>query len=436
MLFVPLPFVVALLLVLLIPRVLAERDDSPAPAWFAALLGLYALLAVLVGLRWGYDLRRLLPLQSVLAACWAPLAWLAFTGVGRAGAFFALRRDWPHLLPPVVVVACVALWPAPIDLLLIAVFAGYGTALLVLWRRGPDALPAVRLGELTGVHRALGITALALIAFAGIDVLISLDLRVGGGRHAERIVTWATLPMLLLVGFGASVAGVGRAAGTPADIAHASERPATSAASTDDANATDASSGQEGTSLGEGHDPAEDRAVLASVRETLRRDGLHRDADLTLERIARRSLVPARRVSGAINRLTGDSVSRYVNRLRLEDVRRALVDTDESITEIMLAAGFRTKSNFNRVFREAEGNESERMARRTAGRPVAAPDARPGPVAVHGDDANLRSRGWPRARRRTPRRCRSADRRASASPRCSPTRRAGSGSRSGARRAS
>ena len=95
--------------------------------------------------------------------------------------------------------------------------------------------------------------------------------------------------------------------------------------------------------------------MLERVRETLHRDGLYRDPDLTLERLARRSLVPARRVSGAINRSSGDSVSRYVNRLRLDEVRRRLVDTDDGITDIMLAAGFRTKSNFNRTFREAEG---------------------------------------------------------------------------------
>ena len=393
MLFVPLPFVIALLIVLLIPRVLAERDESPAPSWFAVLLGLYALLAVLVGLRWGYDLRALLPLQSLLAACWAPLAWLAFAGVGRPGAFFAIRRDWPHLLPPALVGACVGLWPRPIDLLLIGVFGGYGVALLLKWRRGPDAMPAIRLGELADVHRALGLTGLVLIAFTLIDALISLDIRLLGGANAERIVTYASLPMLLLVGYGASVAGVGRASdmppspgdgvtdrftpgrgsiketvvGKPAtgDIAGGTTtlEPAASRRSFDGGtDATDLPAERE-------HDAAEDRAAFERVREALHRDGLYRDPDLTLERIARRSLVPARRVSGAINRLSGDSVSRYVNRLRLDEVRRRLLETDDGITDVMLAAGFRTKSNFNRTFREVEGcSPSEwRVAHRRGG---------------------------------------------------------------------
>ena len=349
MLFVPLPFVVALLICLLIPRTLGELDDSPAPVWFAALLGLYALLATLVGLRWGYGLTALLPLQSVLAACWAPLAWLSFRGVGRPGAFFDARRDWPHGLPPVIVCLCIALWPAPIDGFLIATFAGYGAALLRCWRRGPDALPAVRLGELVQVHRALGITGGVLIAFALVDVLVSLDVRLNAGRHAAGIVTWASLPMLLFVGYGASVAGTGRSDRPASD-------PAVDAPVVPDGVPVEAPRAVlDAGPTGDGPDPDEDRRTLETVRAALHRDGLFRDADLTLERIARRSGVSARRVSGAINRLTGDSVSRYVGRSRLDDVRRRLVESDASITEIMLDAGFRTKSNFNRTFREAEG---------------------------------------------------------------------------------
>jgi len=340
MLFIPLPFVVALLIVLLIPRTLAERDDSPAAVWFAALLALYALLATLVGLRWGYDLVWLLPVQSVLAACWAPLAWLAFAGVARPGAFFAVRRDWPHLLPPFIVLGCIAVWPAPIDMLLIALFAGYGVALLLKWRQGPDALPAIRLGELARVHRALGITGAVLIGFTFIDVLIALDFRLGDGRNAVSIVTWASLPMLLFVGYGASVAGVGRA-GRVSRAAPAPASPFT------DPDRTLENSGE---SSPEPDDPA----IMDTVQKALHKDGLFRDPDLTLERIARRSGVPARRVSGAINRTTGDSVSRYVSGLRLDEVRRRLLACDDNVTEIMLASGFRTKSNFNRVFREAE----------------------------------------------------------------------------------
>ena len=104
------------------------------------------------------------------------------------------------------------------------------------------------------------------------------------------------------------------------------------------------------------------------MRAALLKDDLFRDPDLTLERIARRSGVPARRVSNAINRLTGDSVSRHVGRMRLDEVRRRLVGSDDGITDIMLAAGFRTKSNFNRTFREAEGcSPSQWRAARRSG---------------------------------------------------------------------
>lgn len=284
MLFVPLPFVVALLIVLLIPRTLAARDESPAPAWFAALLALYALLATLVGLRRGYGLVRLLPMQSVLAACWAPLAWLAFSGVGRPGAFFDARRDWPHLLAPVAV-----------------------------------------------LDRHVGEPARAAAR---------RPWRERGGRRTVRPV---------LPGRRARPGGAAPGGG-PAGVArHVHEASPAGAAAADS-------------------DAPDDPSILETVRATLLRDGLFRDVDLTLERIARRSGVPARRVSGAIDRATGNSVSRYVSGLRLDDARRALTGSDDSVTEIVLGAGFRTKSNFNRVFRDAEGcSPSEwRAARRCA----------------------------------------------------------------------
>ena len=371
---VPLSFVVAVLVALLIPRVLAERDGAAAPARFAALLALYAVLATLVGLRWGYGLVAVLPLQSIGAACWAPLAWLAFRSLAHEREPVSLGRDWPHLAVPVTVVAAVALWPDPIDLVLVGAYLGYGAALAALWRRGPDALSAVRLGDLAAVHRALGVTAAALVAFAFIDLLVSLDFRLGDGSRAPLIVTLATVPVLLAVGWAAGVAGIGGPPDAPAD--------APADADADAARGADPMArprpAVEGPERG-ADDALEDtdeasRETLASVHRALTRDGLYRDPDLTLERIARRSAIPARRVSAAINRVTGDSVSRYLSALRIEDVKRRLADTDASVTEAMLASGFRTKSNFNRVFRDAEGaSPSEWRTAHRAGGAAAGP---------------------------------------------------------------
>ncbi len=78
---------------------------------------------------------------------------------------------------------------------------------------------------------------------------------------------------------------------------------------------------------------------------------LYRDANLNLERLARRAAMPSRRISSAINRTMAKNVSQYVNDYRIAEACRLLAETDQSVTEIMLEAGFQTKSNFNREFR-------------------------------------------------------------------------------------
>lgn len=61
--------------------------------------------------------------------------------------------------------------------------------------------------------------------------------------------------------------------------------------------------------------------------------------------------MPARQISGAVNRLAGKNVSQYINDIRISEACRLLRDTDMSVTSAMLDAGFQTKSNFNREFR-------------------------------------------------------------------------------------
>ncbi len=65
--------------------------------------------------------------------------------------------------------------------------------------------------------------------------------------------------------------------------------------------------------------------------------------------------MPARHVSTAINRQHGVNVSHYINGFRLDEACRLLAETDLSVTEVHLEAGFQTKSNFNREFRRKFG---------------------------------------------------------------------------------
>ena len=67
MIFVPLPFVVALLLTILLVRMVrqndwAEQEKRP----FLLLIGAYTLQSIIIGIRWGYDVLDILPYYDTL----------------------------------------------------------------------------------------------------------------------------------------------------------------------------------------------------------------------------------------------------------------------------------------------------------------------------------------------------------------------------------
>ncbi|MNN74956.1 HTH-type transcriptional activator RhaR [compost metagenome] len=77
--------------------------------------------------------------------------------------------------------------------------------------------------------------------------------------------------------------------------------------------------------------------------------------------------IPARKVSQAINQQAGMNVSQYVNQLRIQQAARWLSSSDRPVTEIMLEAGFSTKSNFNREFLRVQGMSPSEWRRQQAG---------------------------------------------------------------------
>jgi AraC-like DNA-binding protein len=82
---------------------------------------------------------------------------------------------------------------------------------------------------------------------------------------------------------------------------------------------------------------------------------LFRDSNLTLARVAKRLSVPARDLSGAINRVTAENFSRFINGHRIAYAQSALLETDLPVTEVMFEAGFLSKSSFNTEFRRVTG---------------------------------------------------------------------------------
>jgi len=339
LLFVPLPFVFALLLAILFVYLLRSNGAlSTKP--FLMLIGLCALQSIVIGLRWGYGIDELRFALPVLAVCLPPLIYECFRGLIETA-----RTDPVRLAAAPVAAAAIILlllvWPRLVDGAIILLFVGYGVALLRLVRAGPDGLDLARLDGAASAHRAMILAAACLFLSALFDILILLDFEWTRGENAKVLVSNANVFTLLLIGLAASVAGRSR---------------------------TDAESGT-GPAAPETGPSGLDADIVARVGGLMKEQKLYRDENLNLARLARRAGLPARQVSSAINRVTGKNVSRYVNDFRIEEVCRLLQRQDTTVTAAMFEAGFVTKSNFNREFQRVTGQSPDAWRKAARAKP-------------------------------------------------------------------
>lgn len=77
---------------------------------------------------------------------------------------------------------------------------------------------------------------------------------------------------------------------------------------------------------------------------------------LSISRAAKKMVVPSRKLSQAINRFYGASYSQMINDYRVAKAKELLKQKiDLPITEVMMASGFNTKSQFHREFSRVTG---------------------------------------------------------------------------------
>lgn len=113
---------------------------------------------------------------------------------------------------------------------------------------------------------------------------------------------------------------------------------------------------------------AQDCQIIERLEALMAAKKPYLDPDLTMSQLSRRLRIPVKQLSGAINRVTGENVSRYINAARIAAAQTALVNGD-TVTNAMLASGFNTKSNFNREFLRVTGQSpSDWLAQRTVER--------------------------------------------------------------------
>lgn len=351
----PVTLVVALLLTLLVVRSVVDPRHRLGPFATAA-LSLYALQCVPLGLRWGYGIMLEWPVQAALAALIPGFTWLTLRRlVGSAAARSGRLEIGVHIAPSIVVFSS-PLLPLPVlDYLIVALFLGYGIALLSLaLTREIACVDRIPFQGFARAKAAFVASGLVLVGSALVEVAVIWDMSNNAGAFSGDIVAYAQLLLLPVLSLSVVMVGAlqGRAATAEAD---GEDLPAHAAALS---AATDPS------------DPEIERQhadVVRALDAVMAERHLYRDPDLSLERLARKVRIPARQISSAINAHRAMNVSQYVNKFRVHEACDLLRDESLPITAVIFDVGFQTKSNFNREFRRLIGMSPSEWRRAAAG---------------------------------------------------------------------
>jgi AraC-like DNA-binding protein len=317
--------IVFAVLMLLFVRLLTSARENRDARPLLALNGLAGLQALLVSLRWDFDIMTFRPLQIAISCLLPALAWLSFRVYSSHAQSVWSWRDGLHLLPAALCLVAVVALPDVIDVIIISVFVGYGIAMLRLALNGENGLARAPLNSIVDLQRALWLITFTMFGSALTDLLVFLDFLRGGGVHAPMLVGMGNLASLVAIAV-AAVFGSGSIADVETEEAVPEDLP-----SNDDA------------------------AVVEAAEKVLRDGGLAKDPNLTLNRLARRMGLPARNVSRAVNLVKKRNVSQFVNDVRVAEACRLLENRDVSITQVIYDSGFQTKSNFNREFLRVMG---------------------------------------------------------------------------------
>lgn len=323
---IPVNFVLSFCFLLLLLRMLAGHRRA---RFFIALLALGLLHYQLAGWRELYPHTLCARLLPVTAMALPLLCWLSLREA------CAHRSSLLWLLAPSALMAlCVWLWPQGIDALLLLTWLACGAAMLFRLAGG-DSVFAVQLLSRVGLTlTSWRLMALMLMGCALLDLAITVNISWYGGAWLRGLLLTGQVGLGLAIGLALAI--------TPASPPAEPEPPARSA-------------------------DASDERVLAIIDRLMRETALYREAGLNLAKMARKSGIPARKLSAAINLLRQQSVSQYVNQWRIEEACQQLSQSSLPIIEIMEAAGFITKSNFNREFLRITGKTPSRW-RADAGR--------------------------------------------------------------------
>ena len=302
------------------------RIPFQARFFFSAFLLTLATAGFLLGLRLSFHTTWAAQLQPLVAVMIAPAAYLGFVALTQIGASewrkTLLMNGIPVVLAQVTIVSDL---PVSADVFVLGITSIYLFRVARLLPCNADDFVHVAPHALRILRAAVYATIVLLGMMVASDLLVVAASVLAGDAYVLRFLTGlsgvftAFIFVVALVGAPMllrSTKGSGASPETPTDS---------------------------------------DREMLATLDVFMNEKKIYTDSNLTLARVARRLSVPVRDVSSAINRITGENFSRYINGFRVRHAQDALRNTELPITEVMFDAGFVSKSSFNTEFRRITG---------------------------------------------------------------------------------
>lgn len=279
----------------------------------------------------------LLQWRAVLGAAALPALYLHFAFGSDPGRCPGPKDCW-HIIPMLAVAASLladAAWA--IDPILLVTYGGYLGALLHLHLRGARHFRSLG-PDMAATLVWLRIVIAVLCASLALEVAILNELLRGGVLETSLALLLSTTLFFGLVSY-ALLGAMGR----PSLFEHVYDMVVDRASLPEDAEAR--------LEPGPG-----DHALYERLVAFLGDPDVLKDDSLTLSRVSRRLSLPARTLSVAVNRVTGQSFSDLLNDLRIKLAVRLMVEApDRPLLNIMYAAGFGSKSNFYTQFKRRKG---------------------------------------------------------------------------------
>lgn len=318
---IPFPWYTFSILLILLLKVILQRPAGYRSS--ATFIAGCSLLVLMSALRWQFDLRLLRQLQSIVAIVLPPLAWHCFASFTEQS---PRQKIAAFVVVPALALALNLIAPTITDTVLMLLYIGYGSALIRTAKQGGDRFIFSRLSD-SGPTALLAFISGVFLCFSGLtDLAIALDFYFYHGQQAPQLVAISQAILLPFICFA---------------IVCSSRSPLPEESPT--------------TSPTNNHESEEYAATYQRVETLISEQQLFLNPDLTLNTLARKAGIPTRQISKAVNLTRGCNVSQWINGFRILYAQQRLRTTSQPVIEVMLEAGFATKSNFHREFMRISG---------------------------------------------------------------------------------